>query len=58
MRERERQRERQRQREKCLEREGERNGGERKWRRSFEKIAWVDLTVGLNQHLGVCLINS
>ncbi len=28
-------------------------GGERKWHGSFEEMAWVDLTVGLNQHLGI-----
>jgi hypothetical protein len=28
--------------------------GERKWLGPVEKMAWVDLTVSLNQHLGVC----
>jgi hypothetical protein len=40
---------RERQRKRGLGREGEQHGGERKWRGSFEKIAWVDLTIGLNQ---------
>jgi hypothetical protein len=44
--------------ERDLGREGERSDGERKWRGSFEKMAWVDLTDGLNQHLGVCLVNN
>ncbi len=46
------QREKETEREKGLWREGERNDGERKQHRSFQKMAQVDLTVGLNQHLG------
>jgi hypothetical protein len=44
-----------RERERGLGREGGKHSRERKWRGSFEKMAWVDLTVGLNQHLGFCL---
>jgi hypothetical protein len=40
-RERERERERERKRKRDLGREGERSGGERKRRGSFEKMAWV-----------------
>jgi len=36
-------------RERDLGREGEQHGGRRKQRGSYEKMAWVDLTVGLNQ---------
>jgi hypothetical protein len=37
-----------------LGRDGEKHGGERKWHGSFEKMVWVDLTVGLNQqHLSI-----
>ncbi len=46
-------RERETERERGLGREGEKHGGERKWHASFEKMARVDLTVGVNQHLGV-----
>ncbi len=45
--------ERERETERGLGREGEKHSGKRKWRGSFEKMAWVDLTVGVNQHLGV-----
>ncbi len=41
--------------EKGLGRERDNDGRERKWRGSFEKMAWVILTVGLNQYLGICL---
>ncbi len=44
---------RERDRERGLGRERDSGGGERKRRGSFEKMAWVDLTVGLNQHLGI-----
>jgi hypothetical protein len=47
--------EKERQRESALGRERDSNSGERKWRGSFEKMAWVDLTIGLNQHLYICL---
>jgi hypothetical protein len=39
---RERERKTERERESGLGREGEKHGGERKWHRSFEKMAWVD----------------
>ncbi len=35
--------------------ERDNDGGERKQSGSFEKMAWVILTVGLNQYLGICL---
>ncbi len=41
-----------------LGKERDSDSGERKWRGSFEKLVWVDLTVGLNQHLGICLTNT
>ncbi len=34
-------------------RERDNGGGGRKWHGSFEKMALVDLTIGLNQHLGI-----
>jgi hypothetical protein len=46
---------RERQREKGLGMERDNDGRERKQSGSFEKMAWVILTVGLNQHLGICL---
>jgi hypothetical protein len=36
-----------------LGRERDSSGGARKWHGSFEKMALVDLTIGLNQHLGI-----
>jgi hypothetical protein len=46
-------RERERERERGLGRERDNDGGERKRHGSFEKVALVDLTVGLYQHLGI-----
>ncbi len=49
-----RERERETESKRELGREGEKHGGERKWRGSFETMAWVDFTVGLNQqHLRI-----
>ncbi len=43
-----------RERERGLGGWGEKHGGDRKWRRSFQKMVWVDLTVGPNQqHLSI-----
>ncbi len=54
MRNKARERERETEREQGLGREGEKHDGERKWRGSFEKMACVDFTVGLNQqHLRI-----
>jgi hypothetical protein len=39
--------------EREVGRERDHDSGERKWHGSFEKMVWVDLTVGLNQHLGI-----
>ncbi len=44
-----RERERETERERDLGREGEQHGGEIRWCESFEKMAWVDLTIGINQ---------
>jgi len=45
-------REREREREKWG-RERDNDGGGRKRHGSFEKMVLVDITVGLNQHLGI-----
>ncbi len=45
--------EREIERERGLGRERDNGGGERKRHGSFQKMVWVDMTVGLNQHLGI-----